>query len=161
MLKTKMTVLLVTVALLFLSACSSRQEGEIDENTVNIDQEMMEIVVPEGKTDRLPGSLRWESVELYAMGIDFYEEQTGGLGASRGEENTESASRPAEPAPPPQPAPEPDPVPDPEPAPDPAPDPDPGSGDPPQPGNGFPFPGDGNDDDGDDEDQDEPWWRMN
>jgi len=31
-----------------------------------------EVAVPTGRQDRLPGSLKWDSVDLYAAGLDFF-----------------------------------------------------------------------------------------
>jgi hypothetical protein len=38
-----------------------------------------DVFVPDGKTDRLPGSLKWDSVTVYVAGIDFIRDQPEGL----------------------------------------------------------------------------------
>jgi hypothetical protein len=38
-----------------------------------------EIFIPDGKADRLPGSLKWNSVTVYIAGIDFMNDQPDGL----------------------------------------------------------------------------------
>ncbi len=38
-----------------------------------------DVFVPDGKTDRLPGSLKWNSVTVYTAGIDFISDQPDGL----------------------------------------------------------------------------------
>lgn len=39
----------------------------------------IDVFVPDGKTDRLPGSLKWDSVTVYTAGIDFIRDQSDGL----------------------------------------------------------------------------------
>jgi len=39
----------------------------------------LQVEVPDGKTDRLPGSLKWDSITIYAEGIDFISDQPEGL----------------------------------------------------------------------------------
>jgi hypothetical protein len=41
--------------------------------------EALSIVVPDGKSDRLPGSLKWDSITLYSQGLDFLADQENGL----------------------------------------------------------------------------------
>ncbi|MDY6826226.1 MAG: hypothetical protein SVV67_03480 [Bacillota bacterium] len=48
-----------------------------DEHTAVNEEVAEEVVVPSDKSDRLPGSLNWDSIALYASGKDFYRE--GGL----------------------------------------------------------------------------------
>ncbi|OPL10378.1 MAG: hypothetical protein AVO34_10870 [Firmicutes bacterium ML8_F2] len=48
-----------------------------DENNNVEDEVTEEIVIPADKSDRLPGSLNWDSISLYVAGIDFFRE--GGL----------------------------------------------------------------------------------
>ncbi len=75
-------VLLITLALL-LSGClnnsttsDSSTADEAATGTVNSD---LNVEIPDGKTDRLPGSLKWDSVVTYTAGIDFFNDQPDGL----------------------------------------------------------------------------------
>ncbi len=43
------------------------------------EEPVLEVTVPAGKTDRLPGSLKWDSVAVYSAGIDFVIDQPAGL----------------------------------------------------------------------------------
>ena len=51
-----------------------------------------DVVVPEGKNDRLPGSLKWESVTLYSQGLDFLADQENGLHSIKISSQTSTSS---------------------------------------------------------------------
>lgn len=102
-------ILVVAFVFLPLFGCNKQaaeqeiQESELVEEiaSTDISEEKTAVTVPPGKTDRLPGSLRWSSVELYAQGIDFFKDQPEGLASgdindTAREEAT--AAEPSEPA---------------------------------------------------------------
>lgn len=99
----------VTFLLLSSLGCSNQagvqeeRENEPVEEIVSpiTHEENIAVTVPQGKTDRLPGSLRWNSIELYAQGIDFFKDQPEGLSsADATADNQEEtiAPQPSEPA---------------------------------------------------------------
>lgn len=102
-------VLLIAFIFMFLLGCSNQageqgiQESEIVEEAVStiIPEENTTVNVPPGKADRLPGSLRWNSVELYAQGVDFFKDQPNGLAAAETTANDQeetATTEPSEPA---------------------------------------------------------------
>lgn len=90
-------VLLIAFIFMPLLGCSNQadeqgiQESEIVDEAVStiIPEENTAVTVPPGKADRLPGSLRWNSVELYAQGIDFFKDQPNGLASSEVSNNAQ------------------------------------------------------------------------
>jgi len=86
--KHALVVFLVITLALFAFGCRENpaavveeqlpEEASPDEVEVAATQEF-DVFVPEGKTDRLPGSLKWDSVTVYVAGIDFIKDQPEGL----------------------------------------------------------------------------------
>lgn len=86
--KGNLVIILLALIMLLQFGCSGQTPGgevvtetDTSEDTVSSLDEADEadIKIPQGKIDRLPGSLRWETVEFYAQGFDFYKDQPGGL----------------------------------------------------------------------------------
>lgn len=109
----KIWVFYISVLIVFmvmpLFGCSNQasvqeeRESETAEEIAfaDISEEKTAITVPPGKTDRLPGSLRWSSVELYARGIDFFNDQPEGLASGDINDTAReevTAAEPSEPA---------------------------------------------------------------
>lgn len=102
------SVLIVFMVMPLLGCSEQAGKQEISEDkaieeiaSADISEEKTAITVPPGKADRLPGSLRWNSVELYAQGIDFFKDQAEGLTSDDINDTTReevTATEPSEPA---------------------------------------------------------------
>lgn len=83
-----LVVLLFIILAIFLFGCRENPATTLDEQlpeealpaeVENIAAQDFDVLVPEGKTDRLPGSLKWNSITVYTAGIDFIRDQQDGL----------------------------------------------------------------------------------
>lgn len=90
-LKNSLYLLLISALLVTAAGCtdnlgdsSKKPAAETVDETALVAEEASgdeapEILVSEGKNDRLPGSLKWVSVSLYNQGFDFFADQEKGL----------------------------------------------------------------------------------
>jgi len=88
LIKRAITAFLVITLVLFVLGCGENPatvgEQPLQEEASPVELETaaaqeFEVSVPDGKTDRLPGSLKWNSVTVYTAGIDFISDQPDGL----------------------------------------------------------------------------------
>ncbi len=83
--KRALLVTLIITLTLFMFGCLEKasNEGNLTDNDQVIEEaaatQPLQVEVPDGKTDRLPGSLKWDSITIYAEGIDFISDQPEGL----------------------------------------------------------------------------------
>ncbi len=86
--KRALVIFLVITLALFVFGCRENPSATVEEqlpeeaspNEVETAAAQdFDVFVPDGKTDRLPGSLKWGSVTVYTAGIDFIRDQSDGL----------------------------------------------------------------------------------
>lgn len=90
LLKSVLYIILITALIFATTGClnkasvSAPQAADAEEEMLTEEEgaladEALDVLTSEDKTDRLPGSLKWASVTLYAQGLDFFADQENGL----------------------------------------------------------------------------------